>query len=176
MTLESIDRAGHIGRKQLSNALHLGEGITRNLISRLLENGLIESSRQGVTLTEEGKNLLDTFNESLFCEPFPETEITVSNFNYAALVKGGSSGVNKGIEQRDAALIAGAQGATTILFKDGEFQMPDFQMLDNEDIEKLFTLFKPSEGDVIIIGTAEDIHLAEVGVKTAALELLSEIS
>jgi hypothetical protein len=39
--------------------------------------------------------------------------------------------------------------------------------------DKLVTQFKPKENDVIIVGCGENRHLAEIGVKMAAIKLLN---
>ena len=83
--------------------------------------------------------------------------------------------IKYGLEQRDAAIMAGAKGATTLIFTKNRLTMAGTE----EDVSKsdpsiLATLSKLSlnEGDIIIIGSADEKIRAELGAKTAALELL----
>ena len=83
--------------------------------------------------------------------------------------------IKHGIEQRDAAIMAGAKGATTLIFTKNRLTMPGIK----EDVSKsnasiLASLSKliMNEGDVIIIGSADEKIRAELGAKTAALQLL----
>ena len=75
-----------IGRKQLAEELHLGEGTIRTILSRLLDMGLIEISRPGVTLSSSGLEYLNAVTGVLMWKPFPDTEITVDEINWAVLV------------------------------------------------------------------------------------------
>ena len=82
--------------------------------------------------------------------------------------------IKSGIEQRDAAIKMGALGATTLLFKDDKFVIPDtnYDSLRKEShIAGLLTeKLNPESGDVIIIGSAtEDERTAELAAKNAAL-------
>ena len=45
-----------------------------------------------------------------------------------------------------------------------------------EEVYELLLRLKPRKGDVIIVGSASDILSAELGAKTAALELLRSMS
>jgi hypothetical protein len=90
------------------------------------------------------------------------------------LLKQFSFAIKSGVEQRDSAIKMGALGATTMLFKDGKFVMPDtnYDSLKKEPyiysllIEKL----KPEDKDIVIIGS-DDISekTAELAAKSAAL-------
>jgi hypothetical protein len=95
--------------------------------------------------------------------------LTVGEVDIATIVRGAASKVKRGIEQRDEAIKAGADGATVFIFRRGKLQFPDGFM----DVEKGLTKviiekFSPREGDVIIIGTARDPAKAEAGAKAAA--------
>jgi len=176
--LKAIELIGHVdglGRKRLSKELHLGEGVVRTLINRMRGLGLIEISRGGMKLTSEGRQLLAVFTQRLAAAELRSTPLTVGTKNYALLIKVSSMKISRGIEQRDAAIIAGAKGATTLLYENGELKMPGLEMkLDDAIIEEITQKLTPEDGDVIIIGSANDIYLAEIGAKAAALELLRE--
>jgi hypothetical protein len=103
----------------------------------------------------------------------PQTTVTIGPINRAVMVRGGARRVERGIEQRDAAIIAGAQGATTLIYRGGHLMMPGMEEPLDLRIERMvLKRMVPREGDAIIIGSSEDPFLAELGAKSAALWLL----
>jgi hypothetical protein len=171
--LELIGAGLGVGRQQLSKELRLGEGTIRTMVSRMRGLGLVDASRGGMSLTEEGRGVLEELNEATSTSEIPETPLTVGIKNYAVLVKGASAGVSLGIEQRDAALMAGALGATTLVYDGESLLMPGTsEELDPETRRLILASLSPREGDVIVIGTSDDQHLAELGAKAAVLKLL----
>ena len=168
---------GDIGRKQLASKLSLGEGMTRNLISRLQSLGLLVTSRRGMSLSEEGVSLLNSFREKMTSCQFPVSQITVDENNYAVLIRNGAKGIKLGLEQRDDALMAGARGATTLLRDEFEVVIPGTQEKIESSVKDFIeNEMQPKYGDVIIIGSSPELHKAEIGAKAAALKLLGEIS
>lgn len=174
--LEEIDRKGNIGRLRLSKDLHLGEGEIRTLVKHLKNEGLINISKSGISLSPNGRSLLSSLR-TLVSEAteIPSTPLTVGPLNVAVRVTGMKESVKYGLEQRDAAMMAGAKGATTLVFTQNTLTMPG----TGEDVSKndpsiLASLSKLTlkEGDVIIIGSADERIKAELGAETAALELL----
>jgi len=161
------------GRKQLSADLYLGEGTVRNLLRRLTEEGLVSSSRRGVSLTSEGESLVEELARRIRGKPVPRSRLTVGEYNYAVLVKGGAAKVRLGVEQRDHALISGASGATTLVFEDGVFRVPALtDAVESALVESMLEL-TPEDGDAVVIGTADHVFFAELGAYAAGLELLS---
>ena len=174
--LELIGEGAGIGRQQLSRELGLGEGTVRTLLSRMKAAGLLETSRGGTTLTSKGHELLKRFGELIPAGEVPETDATVGPRNYAILVRGAGESVKKGIEQRDAALIAGADGATTLVHDGDGLVMPGVEVeVDPSTAKHILDAFKPCRGDVVIIGSARDPLDAEIGAKSAALRLLERM-
>ena len=171
--IEVISEEG-VGRKQLALRLALGEGMTRNLVSRLRDNGLLETSRQGMSLSCKGKQLLDELRQTMRSGEFPESSLTVAKENYVVLVKGCSGGVRYGLEQRDYALMAGAAGATTVIYDEKGLYMPGTEReIEPRIRDFILRELQPEHGDVMIIGSAESLHMAEMGAKAAALKLLT---
>ncbi len=164
----SLLNENRIGRKQLSELLRVGEGTVRTIISRLSDLGLINISRPGVTLSTEGTQFLSQIHERLTWSPYPSTDLTVAESNCMVLVKEASDKVRFGVEQRDQALIHGAVGATTLLNNDGSWVMPG----QDKAVELTIEL-KPSDSDVVIIGSGIDEFSARLGALSAALNLLS---
>ena len=175
--LEIIGNYGFVGRIRLSKELGLGEGTTRTLLKHLKKEGITQSSRSGISLSEEGErlfsNLRDKLSEGV---EVPSSRLTVGSFNIAILVRDSAQAVKSGMEQRDAAIKSGASGATTLVFSSNKLSMPSRE----QDISvgmpslhnQLVTKFNPKENDVIIVGSGENRELAEIGAKMAALKLL----
>ena len=174
--LEEISLEKSVGRLKLSRDLCLGEGETRTLVKHLKNEGLIEVSKSGISLSEAGRKLLLSLRTVLSEQvAIPSTPLTVERFNFAVRVTGMKNSVRYGLEQRDAAIMAGAKGATTLVFTKNGLTLPG----TGEDVSKsgsdvIAALSKLSlkEGDVVIIGSADEKIRAELGAKTAAFELL----
>jgi len=174
--LEEISLQESMGRLKLSRDLHLGEGEARTLVKHLKNEELIEVSKSGISLSARGRRLLSSLRAVVSEQiDIPSTPLTVGSFNVAVRVAGMKNSMKYGLEQRDAAIMAGAKGATTLIFTRNRLTMPGTE----EDVSKsdpfiIAALSKLSlnEGDVIIIGSADEKIRAELGAKTAALELL----
>jgi len=165
-----------LGRASLGRRLGLGEGTTRTMIRHLREEGLITVDRSGIHLAEPGLRLLERLREAMTAGlAVPETPHTVGAHNYAVVVKGAFELIGLGVEQRDAALLSGARGATTLLYDGVSLQMPGMDL--DPELSLLRFLMEHMDleaGDVVIIGTADAPTDAEIGAKTAALELLRQ--
>ncbi len=175
--LEVISDEGSIGRAMLSKKLGLGEGATRTLISRLLRDHLIMSSRTGCSLSRKGEKLWKHLKSVVPRKMRIEAnELTFAAYNVAILIKNKAGIVKKGLEQRDAAVKAGALGAITLVKKGGRIVLPAISSDISSDYPKAFDqiqqLMNPIENDVIIIGCATTLKDAEYGALAAAWTLL----
>ena len=165
---------GPIGRKQLSETLNLGEGVVRTIVKRLIEEDLVSTSRRGMHLTTKGVSLVNNIRNYIFGSEFPITDLTVSQVNYAVLIRNGSAAVRTGLDQRDNALLAGAKGASTLVCKNNRLIMPGVEKIISEGIQSIIKQkLNPSEGDAVVIGSADNLLLAEIGAYSAALKLIS---
>lgn len=167
-----------IGRKKLAEELDVGEGVTRTVIGRLEDAGLIVTSKAGCSLTEKGTRLWREYESTLRKVEIGKNELTFGDHSYAILVKNRAHIVKSGIEQRDAAVIAGAKGATTMLFKKGHLVFPS----TNKDLAQDFpraskqisVLLESKENDVIIIASSDNKRKAEYGALAAAWTILDD--
>jgi predicted transcriptional regulator len=178
--LAIIDAEAPVGRMALAKLLGLGEGAVRTLIKHLEKDGLVVISKEGMALTGLGQRLISDLKQKISRSIEVQTSpLTVGTFNEAILVKNASKGVRAGLEQRDAAIKVGAEGATTMIFKRGQLTMP----LVEEDVlehipqvrETLISGLKPHENDVVVIGSADERLRAEYGAIAAALETLKAL-
>lgn len=166
-----------IGRNKLAEKMSVGEGAVRTIISRLMDANLITTSKEGCTLTSKGLRTWKEFEEAFpIRTEIPQSELATSEYNYAFLVKNSGNKVKSGIDQRDAAIVAGARRAIVIVSKNGHLQIESV----SENIEKEFPNataellkdLKPEENDVIIIAGGETPLKAKRGAFAAGWSLL----
>lgn len=175
--IELIAEEGPIGRGRLSEELEIGSGAVRTLIERLRNFKLITTSRRGCSLTEKGRNLWSKIKFSFPCKVrLKKNDLTFAEYNVAVLIRGYSEGVKTGLEQRDAAVMAGAKGATTLVFKNGKLVIPMVSFDLSKDYPEAFNqithAMNPKENDVIIIGSSDNLRRAERGALAAAWTLI----
>ena len=174
-----IGDQGPIGRIELSRKLGLGEGAVRTIIRHLGARNFIDPAKEGCVLTQSGMALYRSLRSKLSgVHPVNARELGLDKASAAVLVRGSGRMVRRGIEQRDAAIRAGATGACTLVCRHGKLAMPMGERaawalasgdLLFEDLQKLFT---PTDSDVIEIVSAPEIGIAEHGAVAAALTLL----
>ena len=175
--LELIGKYGIVGRIRLSKELGLGEGTTRTLLKHLKNEGITQSSRSGISFSEEGKKLFSDLRSKLSeGVEVASSPLTVGAFNIAVLVRDSAQAVGSGMEQRDTAIKSGASGATTLVFSGNKLSMPacvnDISESTSSLHDEIVTKLNPNENDVIIVGSGETRELAEIGAKMAAIKLL----
>ena len=174
LALERI-AAKPIGRNKLAEELGIGEGATRTLIDRLKDGGLIEISKSGCSLTQNGLKLFKEYESIIKKTKIEKNELTLTEYNYAALVRNGASKVKAGIEQRDAAIIAGAKSATTVVCRNGRLVFPSPNREMNNYLKastQIQNILKPKENDAIVIVGSDKSEKAEYGALAAALTLV----
>jgi len=179
--LEEISVQKGVGRLKLSKELQLGEGAVRTLVKHLKNEGLIEVSKMGISLSECGRRVFSSLRAVVSEQvEVPSSSLTVGPLNVAVLVKGMADAVKYGLEQRDVAIMAGAKGATTLIFSKNKLIMPSARegnvFKGNVAVcNLLLSKLNPKEGDVLIIGSADEKIRAEFGAKMAALQLLKSL-
>ena len=158
----------------MAREVGLGEGAIRTVLSRLSGAGLIEVSRRGCRLTEEGRALLASLRSRLV-ELGPMVVRPIPAVGFAYLVRGAADKVRLGVEQRDEAVRAGAEGAMTLVFREGKLVMPGVSEDVGRDYPELWERLEEvglGEGDVVVIAFAGDERRARYGALAAALTLL----
>ena len=124
-------------------------------------------------MAKKGIRLLEEIHKEITTCELTHTEFTVGRSDYAVLVKSASGCVRYGVEQRDSALVAGAMGATTLVFDGERFHTPGIELFPTPELfSELKDKLEPKAGDVVIIGTADNQLHAEIGAISSALELL----
>ncbi len=175
--LELICGGDPVGRIRLSKELELGEGVTRTLVKHLKNEKIIKVTKSGIMFSQDGEGLFSDLKSKISERvEVPPNPLTVGPSNVAVLVRDVAHEVKRGLEQRDAAIKAGAFGATTLNFFQKRLRLPSM----GEEVFKsiphihdlLVSKLNPKENDVIIIGSGEDKTSAEIGALMAAFELL----
>jgi predicted transcriptional regulator len=168
-----------VGRSRLAQELRVGEGTMRTIISRLKDADLVKTSKLGCILTDKGLKLLDEYKR-IFRKKVEigENELTLANRNFAILIKNRGHRVKSGMRQRDAAIVAGARGTTTIILKEKHLVIPYVSDDVAEDFPKaahqIVRLLQPEENDVIVIVSGDSSEKAEYGALAAAWTLVND--
>lgn len=174
-TLQLIQEKGHVSRHTLCKKLDLGEGTVKTLVKHLKIYDLVVTDKSGTRISTKGSKLLSELVLSMPAEMSISTcSVALGKFNYGILLRQMSYIIKTGIEQRDSAIKMNALGATTLVYKDKRFIIPNtnFDALRTE--QNLHTLLvqglNPEEDDVLIIGSDnKSERIAEFAAKSAAL-------
>ncbi len=172
-TLSLLTDGRRKGRKIMADRIGVGEGSMRTIVEFLREEGLVDVKQTGIKITKAGTDFISKLPLQVYTLEAPD--IALGEHSVAVQVKGVASKVKSGMEQRDQAIKAGADGATTVVVNGDRLTIPvDFDLDKGrpETAWALRRLFDLSSGDVIIIGTSMSLQRAEEGAMAAALELL----
>jgi DNA-binding MarR family transcriptional regulator len=167
-----------LGRNKLAEKLQVGDGAVRTIISRLKDSDLIETAKGGCNLTKKGQEIWQQL-EDIFPRrvELSHSELTRSAFNFAFLVKNCNLKFGSGIDQRDAAIIAGARKALVIVFKSGHLCIESvsncIEKQYPEAASQILEELKPKDNDVIIIAGADSTLKAKRGAFAASWSLIS---
>lgn len=177
-TFQLMKKYGRVSRAILIQELGLGEGSIKTLVKHMKMSNLVETSKGGMWMSEKGLRFSSKLEDVLSCEMnIPKCSFSIGKYNHAVLIKKQSSEIGSGIEQRDVAIKMGALGATTLLFEEGTFYIPgknkDPLKGDLAIRKKMIKMLRPQNGDVIIIGSADNKLVAEFAAKNAALVTIS---
>lgn len=180
VALVLIGREQPLGRYDLCEKMSVGEGTVRTLLKRLTEAGYIEAEgKQGQSLTSKGKHLFDEIIKDIpLSYALNVRALVMYEHAFGHLLKNKAHLITDGIRQRDEAIIQGGYGiagASTLIQKNGMLVMPpdDFHILTSYEQETLLVMetLKPEDGDVIILGSADEPNLAREVAMAAAMTL-----
>lgn len=154
-----IREAGILGRYRLSQMLSVPAGVARGMLSILERRGLVRpASRRGCTITAKGTARLSRLLHGLTIAGVRRLESHIAgttSFNVVFHVRGGADRVRMGIEQRDAAIKAGASGAITLVFDGKAFRFPGvrekLRATDHNTLKEATADLKPKQSDTLIV-------------------------
>ncbi|MFQ5892556.1 MAG: DUF4443 domain-containing protein [Candidatus Methanofastidiosia archaeon] len=161
-----------VGRKRLMRELDLGEGSTRTILDKLKKEKLISSSPGGHKITKKGREVLRKNMPK--GEEISASDLTLSDKNYAILMKDVLVDISNGIEQRDEAIKAGADCGVILVFDGEKLRFPkdfDLKLSHTDAIEEIMTKFRPDRGDIIVIGGGSNKIRAIKGALAASKAL-----
>jgi hypothetical protein len=185
-----------IGRYRIQRELSIGSGTAKSLIEKLnksLNYITVLTDEKGHILTKNGLNFLKKIKEKIPAvevgDPSVIKDIIIKSeglSSFFCLVRNSSDKISNGIEQRDAAIKIGGDGATCLIYNGKDLVFPSHmlsvnqkeQLKINDNIfEYVRTLFNKSnsqlsENDVVLIGLAKKLEVARLAVLNAALTLL----
>lgn len=149
------------------------------MVRHLTRARLITTVKEGCVLTKRGTMLYNSLRPKLSKVFLIDAkQFALDKISAAILIKDAGQRVKRGIEQRDAAIRAGATGACTLLVRKGNYLMP---MAESEDwklppqdplIKELQFVLRARDNDVVTIVSAPHKELAEHGAVAAALTFL----
>ncbi len=179
LAMLAIGKAESIGRHRLAEEAGLGEGAVRTVIKWLKEDGYIEVKSDGCQLTGKGRRAYSELSRLIpRTIELSKTSLSVGKVQVAVLVRKKAGLVKTGIEQRDSAIKAGADGATTYIVRNSRIQVPG----SSSDAEKdypskawaeLKSGLQPEDGDAVIVCGSGSPNTASLGAINAALTLLA---
>ena len=79
--LQLIEEKGHVSRALLCKELSLGEGVVRTLLKHLKMQDLIESTKNGTTMTEKGMTMLSGLVSSM------PVQISIPKYSYSRKIQ-----------------------------------------------------------------------------------------
>lgn len=178
-TMQMMSDKNKISRVIMMQELGLGEGSIKTLVKHLKMHGLVENSNAGMWLTNKGNALYTKLQVIIPRETdITKCSVALGKFNHAVLLKSMAYNIKSGIEQRDAAIKAGAVGATTLICKNERLVLPgtgeDLMRNDQKIHSLIMEKLSPEQNDVIIIGSSQNKKIAEMAAKSAALYTIED--
>ena len=164
-----------VDRKSLSRELRIGEGSTRSVLRQLVAAGLVENRKRGALLSGEGAKFAAELKAAVEAAgKIEKSDLTFQQTAFALRMRKCSHRIRSGVEQRDAAIRAGATGATVLCMREGKLVFPDSGYAVAEAQKNLFAekLGGLGEGDAIILCYGENELFRERGAWSAALKLV----
>ncbi|MDW8041733.1 MAG: DUF4443 domain-containing protein [Nitrososphaerota archaeon] len=178
-TMYALKREAIMSRSALSTRLGVGEGTIRTIVHRLAQRGLVTVIRSGCTLSDRGRDFLQSLSDFM-TEPKLLLLEDVWRFTHSigVVVRSGSSSVGKGLEERDQAIRYGAEAAMVLSYVSGKLLMPEVSDVSAEHpafAKKIEAELPLRDGDVGLITGAHNLHAAESGAIGAALYLTRKL-
>lgn len=176
--VQLLSKENFVSRSQFCNELFLGEGAVKTLIRRLKNADIVQTTRSGTFLTEQGEKLGTFLNETMPYEcNIKKCAIASKKYNHAVILRNSGNLIKTGLEQRDYAILYGSNGCVTLIYKNKKFMFPsdDKEALynDKKTKQELEKKLHPKENDVIIISSSNDSFVAEISAKNSAMATIA---
>jgi predicted transcriptional regulator len=159
LILLAIREEGIVGRYRLAEISGLSQGVIRGLLRALEEKGLIRTEpRQGCSLSPKGLSTLSKLLGKFHLKDVRKLTGDPLDIGFESVVlhiRGKAKSIRMGIEQRDAAIKAGAEGAITLVFTEHGLQFPGVRnklaKWRPRATQALLDRYRPSIDDVLIV-------------------------
>ncbi|MFW9819603.1 MAG: DUF4443 domain-containing protein [Candidatus Thorarchaeota archaeon] len=188
-----------IGRYRLQKELSIGSGTAKSLIKKVNEDlnfikVLTEDNViKGHILTDIGLEFVKKIKQKIFLVEKGDSSAmreiiieSVGKDSYFCFVRNAIDKITYGIEQRDAAIKIGGDGATCLLYNGENLIFPSYFLSTNktehfaveDSIFKYISSVMQNKGaqlkknDVIIIGLGDNLENARLAAVNAALTLI----
>ena len=172
-----IGEQNNIGRNALAINLSIGPGAIRTLIKKLQNVGLIDVQKTGISLSPDGIIMYKNFKKKIqFSKEINVGNLSLGTCNYIILIRKTPKILPSSLDLRDSAIRGGSKGAMFIHFQNNKFLIPNGPINCEKDFpdtiwKKFRSELKPSDGDLIIISGADNIHAAEYGALSSVINL-----
>ena len=162
LVLWLLKMEGEIGRYRLAKMLRVPQGITRGILARMKKDGLITvRHRAGTRASPKGLRELAALMKGEHLKLVRRSDQELLGLGSRSVlfhVAERSHRLGQGIEQRDAAIRAGATGAVTFLFDGKTLRFPGVaESLSKRNpaaFERLKNQVRMKKGDVVLISFA----------------------
>lgn len=170
---------GEIGRYRLSRMLGISQGIARGTLVQMKKKGLtVVRHRAGAKVSRKGIRelaILMRRNHLRLVQRLTENILGLGKHEVIFQVAGHQDRLGQGIEQRDAAIKAGAIGAVTFVYDGKALRFPGVKESLSKQSPVTFEILKRRlkmrRGDVILIAFADTWWDAARGGFTAVKTL-----
>jgi hypothetical protein len=162
LVLWLLKMEGEIGRYRLAKMLGVPQGIARGILARMKKNGLIMvRHRAGTRASQKGLRELTGLMKREHLKSVRRSDQELLGLGSRSVlfhVAERSQRLGRGIEQRDAAIKAGATGAVTFLYDGKTLRFPGVaESLSRRNpaaFDRLRNQVKMRKGDIVLISFA----------------------
>jgi predicted transcriptional regulator len=176
-----LKHKGPVGRYRLKHMLGMSdhEGIIKLMLADLRDDAYISTSNLGAQLTSKGEAFLVSRLKEYQIVHIKDIDypfIEAGPFSVGVQLKGKAGAITSGMAQRDAAVRAGAIGATILTSDNGVLGIPTvYRDLSSQQptlSTQILQSFSLTGGDVLIITSAPSRWRAFEGALAAAKTLV----
>ncbi len=179
LLLLCLQLAGPVGRYRLKEILNLAEheGVVKLMLEELRREKVVTTSKLGCELSGQGRKYLNSKLREYGIKKYSAVDLSPFHTGqeaYCIQVAKCAERIGNGMEQRDIAVRAGADGAIVIAVEDGVLTVPPEYSLDKnfpEVAARLRDQFAPARQDVIVVGLSSEKWRAVEGALAASMSL-----
>lgn len=172
-TLHVLSDGRRIGRRALAGCVGVTEGSMRTMLRTMVQRDLVDVRRSGIAISDPGITLYSSIGMVLV--DAPRCDRVGGKVQHGIVVFGAAATVTDGFLQRDAAIIAGAVDAASIVDRGTMLIAPpqeDLDACDSAFAESVRSSAALDRGDVLVIAGASTFNGARRAAIAAGLCML----